>query len=287
MLRPPELDEARDFERFVRWGFVASARRPHRSLRRLRPLRHAVREGVRGRPDRHRDAPRHARARARLARPASLRPRRALVAAPPRRLRARLRRVDRPRLVRPRRGVPLRLPRDPDRHGPRRPARGLVVDPGRGGLRRAGGALRVHLAVPDPGAARPAAPALHADADAWPSEQGLADIPVRVQEVGAWESPNAEATGLGPTRRVILWNTLVRQFRRRRGAGRARPRARPPLAQPPLEGRRLVRALRDPRRVSHRLGGQAPRRDARARGGPARACSSSSCSRLSPSRCRT
>ena len=28
----------------------------------------------------------------------------------------------------------------------------------------------------------------------------------------AWESPNAAATGLGPTRRIIVWNTLVDSF---------------------------------------------------------------------------
>ena len=57
---------------------------------------------------------------------------RPLVAAPPRRLRARLRRLALPELVRARRRVPVRLPRAPDRHGPRRAAPRLVVDPRRG-----------------------------------------------------------------------------------------------------------------------------------------------------------
>ena len=52
------------------------------------------------------------------------------------------------------------------------------------------------------------------EADRLAEEQGLPHIPVRIQKVDAWESPNAAATGLGPTRRVILWNTLVRRFDR-------------------------------------------------------------------------
>jgi STE24 endopeptidase len=55
-------------------------------------------------------------------------------------------------------------------------------------------------------------PALTEEADRLAAEQGLPPIPVRIQEVDSWESPNAAATGLGPTRRVILWNTLVDSF---------------------------------------------------------------------------
>jgi STE24 endopeptidase len=41
-------------------------------------------------------------------------------------------------------------------------------------------------------------------------EQGVSDIPVRVEDVDAFtDEPNAFAIGLGPTRRVILWNTLL------------------------------------------------------------------------------
>jgi STE24 endopeptidase len=57
-----------------------------------------------------------------------------------------------------------------------------------------------------------ASPALVQEADRLAEEQGLPHIPVRIQEVDAWESPNAAATGLGPTRRIILWNTLVDDF---------------------------------------------------------------------------
>jgi STE24 endopeptidase len=55
-------------------------------------------------------------------------------------------------------------------------------------------------------------PALVAEADRLAEEQDLPPIPIRVQEVDAWEAPNAAATGLGPTRRIILWNTLVDNF---------------------------------------------------------------------------
>ncbi len=59
-----------------------------------------------------------------------------------------------------------------------------------------------------------APPALVRDADRLAEEQGLPPIPIRVQQVDSWESPNAAATGLGPTRRIILWNTLVDSFDR-------------------------------------------------------------------------
>jgi STE24 endopeptidase len=41
-------------------------------------------------------------------------------------------------------------------------------------------------------------------------EQGVSDIPVRVQDVDEFtDEPNAFAIGLGPTRRVFLWNTIL------------------------------------------------------------------------------
>lgn len=55
-------------------------------------------------------------------------------------------------------------------------------------------------------------PGLQNDADELAERQGLPEIPIRIQEVDAWESPNAAATGLGPTRRIIVWNTLVDSF---------------------------------------------------------------------------
>jgi STE24 endopeptidase len=60
-------------------------------------------------------------------------------------------------------------------------------------------------------AQRDAPSSLVAEADALAEEQGLPPIPVRVQEVDS-EAPNAAAVGLGPTRRVIVWNTLVEGF---------------------------------------------------------------------------
>jgi STE24 endopeptidase len=55
-------------------------------------------------------------------------------------------------------------------------------------------------------------PALVASADSYEEELGLDDIPVKVQDVsGETTLPNAEAVGLGPTRRVILWSTILRR----------------------------------------------------------------------------
>jgi STE24 endopeptidase len=53
-------------------------------------------------------------------------------------------------------------------------------------------------------------PALRADARELELVEGLPNIPVRVQEVHEFTTaPNAESAGLGPTRRVILWDTLL------------------------------------------------------------------------------
>lgn len=54
------------------------------------------------------------------------------------------------------------------------------------------------------------APHLAAEARALAARQGEEAIPVRVEEVGADTSlPNAYAFGLGPSRRVVLWDTLL------------------------------------------------------------------------------
>jgi STE24 endopeptidase len=48
------------------------------------------------------------------------------------------------------------------------------------------------------------------DANALEHREGTRHVRVEVQEVRAFTTaPNAEATGLGPTRRVILWDTLL------------------------------------------------------------------------------
>jgi len=51
---------------------------------------------------------------------------------------------------------------------------------------------------------------LEAAADRLAKQQGVPDIPVKVEDVDEFtDEPNAFAAGLGPTRRVILWNTLL------------------------------------------------------------------------------
>jgi STE24 endopeptidase len=51
---------------------------------------------------------------------------------------------------------------------------------------------------------------LRAEARALAHEEGLGEIPVEVEEVSEETSaPNAEAAGFGPSRRVILWDTLL------------------------------------------------------------------------------
>jgi Zn-dependent protease with chaperone function len=53
-------------------------------------------------------------------------------------------------------------------------------------------------------------PQLEAAADRYERQQDLPDIPVKVAEVKEFTTaPNAEAAGLGPSRRVILWDTLL------------------------------------------------------------------------------
>jgi len=55
-------------------------------------------------------------------------------------------------------------------------------------------------------------PALQASANSYEHQLGLDDIPIKVQDVGGeTTAPNAEAVGLGPTRRVILWSTVLRR----------------------------------------------------------------------------
>jgi len=54
-------------------------------------------------------------------------------------------------------------------------------------------------------------PALAAQARAYEDQLGVGDIPIRVQDVSSeTTAPNAEAVGLGPTRRVVLWSTILR-----------------------------------------------------------------------------
>ncbi|HEX3262764.1 MAG TPA: M48 family metalloprotease [Solirubrobacterales bacterium] len=58
-------------------------------------------------------------------------------------------------------------------------------------------------------------PAIAADADRLAAKEGIPGTTVRVQDThNLGGSPNAEATGLGPTQRVILWDTLLQRFPR-------------------------------------------------------------------------
>jgi STE24 endopeptidase len=56
-------------------------------------------------------------------------------------------------------------------------------------------------------------PAIAADARQLAQDEGIPGTKVTVQDThNLGGSPNAEATGLGPTKRVILWDTLVQRF---------------------------------------------------------------------------
>jgi STE24 endopeptidase len=51
---------------------------------------------------------------------------------------------------------------------------------------------------------------LAAAAQRFAKKEGVSDVPVRVQDVDEFtDEPNAFAIGLGPTRRVFLWNTIL------------------------------------------------------------------------------
>ena len=66
-----------------------------------------------------------------------------------------------------------------------------------------------------PGLEQPPAD-IRADARPLAEEQGVSDVPVRIEDVHEWtEAPNAYAMGLGDTRRIVLWNTLSDEFPRR------------------------------------------------------------------------
>jgi STE24 endopeptidase len=56
-------------------------------------------------------------------------------------------------------------------------------------------------------------PALEAEAQQLAADEGVSGTPVRVQDThNLGGSPNAEATGLDGSRRVIVWDTLLRRF---------------------------------------------------------------------------
>ena len=57
-----------------------------------------------------------------------------------------------------------------------------------------------------------APPEVVAETRSLAEEQGEGEIDVRVAEVNAYEGPNAAAAGLGPTRRIVVWDTLLESF---------------------------------------------------------------------------
>src|SRR5215207_3231168 len=96
-------------------------------------------------------------------------------------------------------------------------------------------------------------PALRADVQRLEEREDLDSVRVVVQDVSSDTSlPNAEAMGLGASRRIVLWDTLVHGFPQARGAGRDRARARLHLARPRPQVDRLVHALRVPQCVPDR-----------------------------------
>lgn len=51
---------------------------------------------------------------------------------------------------------------------------------------------------------------LQADAKAFAKAQGIDPVPVRVEDVSNFtNTPNAYAVGFGPTKRIVIWNTLL------------------------------------------------------------------------------
>src|SRR3954465_14072844 len=70
----------------------------------------------------------------------------------------------------------------------------------------------VAFTTPDlvPGLRTPKGEKLRAEATRIARAEGLGDVPLRVEEVHDWtDQPNAYATGPGPSRRVVLWDTIV------------------------------------------------------------------------------
>jgi STE24 endopeptidase len=61
-----------------------------------------------------------------------------------------------------------------------------------------------------PGLRAPKGPQLRAQAREVAQAEGVGDVPLRVERVHDWtDQPNAYAFGLGPSRRVVLWDTIV------------------------------------------------------------------------------
>ena len=176
--------------------------------------------------------------------------------------RQRLRRDALRELDRARRRVPLRLLRAARRDGPGRAVPAPLVARRRPRLHRARLPLRLHLSVSDPdGAARAHRPAggrtrVRDEAGDRPDStprRGRDRLHERAERLRRRLRPQQADR--------LLEHAARRQLLGRRGEDGARARGRPPLEQPPLRGRRLVRALRAARSVADRARHTPPRRD--------------------------
>ena len=175
-------------------------------------------------------------------------------------------------LARARRRVRLDLRRPARRDVPRPAARRDLVDPGRGRLRRDRSRVRVRPAVSrDRARRRSRIRPCSARRTRSSASRVSRAIPVSVEDVsGTTSQANAYAVGFGPSRKVVLWSTMVDgTLLGRRGARRPRPRDRAPLEQPHPQGARLVRPVRASGRLDPDAGDAPARRDGRGGGGSA------------------
>ena len=122
------------------------------------------------------------------------------------------------------------------------------------GLRRARRPLHVHLSVPDPRRSRCSDADLLAAARAVRGEAGHRPVPLRVEDVTDFTTaPNAYAVGFGPSKRVVLWNTLLDgSFTDDESEVVLAHELGHHSSNHLFEGHRLVRALRASRRLADR-----------------------------------
>ena len=191
--------------------------------------------------------PRH-----RLARPPPVQLRRALVGAAQRAERARLPRLALRGLGAPRCAVPLDLHRAPHRDGARALARRLLVASRARPSSSSIAALFTFVAPYLDFTTEPLADeALLAAADEYRARarrRGHPD-PRRGGERRHRPGERVRVRDRAVAARRLLGHDAPRSVRRGRAEGRSRPRAGAPLAAAPARGPRLVRAVRDPRRV--------------------------------------
>ena len=115
-------------------------------------------------------------------------------------------------------------------------------------------------------------PALAAAAREYAREQGVDEIPMYVEEVSTYtDQANAYAAGFGPTRRVVLWDTLLLDFEENEVKVVVAHEIGSPLEQSHPGGDGVVRLAGDSRRVHRRAGDAPPRWDEEPGGRAARA----------------